>query len=115
MMMFSKGSFKKYVTRLGKRGVAKKMTKCGIGGGGLSQRVMSLIKKKYFKNGILIDQCVLLSPFYWHFYVVVYLANMFCAENILFLENIGPTIHIKFWLISSPEFVIFREWQGGGG
>ena len=49
MMMFSKGSFKKYVTRLGKRGVAKKMTKCGIGGGGLRQRVMSLIKKNISK------------------------------------------------------------------
>ena len=31
-----------YVTHLGEGGLAKKITKCGIGGKGLIQRVMSL-------------------------------------------------------------------------
>ena len=45
--------FKKYVTLLGVDGLAKKMAKRGIGGGG--QRVMSLLQENSFKNRISID------------------------------------------------------------
>ena len=42
MHCLSKGSFKKYATRLGLEGLAKKMT---WGGGDQSQRVISLFQK----------------------------------------------------------------------
>ena len=41
----TKGPFKKYVTRLGGGGLTKKVTNCDTGGGGMSQRVMSLPQK----------------------------------------------------------------------
>ena len=40
-----KDPFKKYVTHLEGRGLSKKITKCDIGGRGVSQRVMSLLRK----------------------------------------------------------------------
>ena len=46
------GPFKKYVTRQG--GVSQKMTKCDIGQGGVSKKVLSL-EIYCFKNYILID------------------------------------------------------------
>ena len=39
------GSFKKYVTSIGERGLAKKMTNCDLGGGGLIQRVVSFLDR----------------------------------------------------------------------
>ena len=43
----SKEPFKQYVTGLGGRGLAKKITKCDIGGGVLSLIVMSLLQNHF--------------------------------------------------------------------
>ena len=58
------------------------ITKCDLGVGGLSQRVMSHFQKSCCsKHRIQIDYCVFISTFHWHFDVVVNLDNKFCVEN----------------------------------
>ena len=61
-------------------------------GRGLFQMVMSLLQKDIVPNIVFssIDASYrwtsLISPFYWHFEVVVHVDITFCVENMLFSE-----------------------------
>ena len=110
------GSVKKYVTRLGGRGLAKKMTKCDIGGRGSKPRSDVLPQKNIISYIVLWLVSVACYHHYINiFFVVVHLDNAFCIENMLNLANIETKVHIKLRLIFNPKFVIFGGVTRGRG
>ena len=98
------------------RGLTKMITKCGKGGRRSKPKNVLTASKIYaFRKHIYIDQCALLSPFYWHIDVVVNLNITFCEVKMLISANTGLKVYIKLRLFFISEFVTFWGVTRGKG
>ena len=108
------GPFKRSVTCLWGRSLAKKITECNRGGGGIEQKSDVTPPKNIGSTVSLYLIHTLHSTILSTFDVAVYLDDTFCVENMHILAKMKPTI-CKSWLIFISKFVTFGGMTRGMG